>query len=210
MPTSFKSTKRAAHNVTVYVNAWQYNGGAGFDWYRLPGDADKAFEEEKDNCDEYKDEGWSAYRFDVVVSSKASDEEITQTIDAQLDELCVAAEQKKENVLTEYGSVLSKIQNKAPVYKAVQFCYTNKSGGTNMVHVTGCKLTDYQKASARIGGDQKVKWLAEFTVKKSWNDYETGGRMIGEPVNKELKAFLKRHAHPKKQVIYVGQHDLQS
>jgi hypothetical protein len=195
--------------VTVYVNAWQYNTGAGFDWYRRPGDADKAFEQEKDNCDEFRDEGWSAYRFDVVVDSKMTDEEITHYIDDQIDDLCVSATEKKENILTEYGCVLSEIaKSRGEVYKAVQFCYTNKHGGTNIVHVTGHRLTGFQKASARIGSDHKVKWLAEFTVKKSWHDYETGGRMIGTPVNKQLIAFLKRHAHKDKQVIYVGQHDL--
>lgn len=203
---------KTAKTITVYVNAWQYNTGAGFDWYRRPGDADKAFEEEKGNCEELAEEGWSAYRFDVAVPSVLSDEEITALIDEDLDGLCVKAERKVENVLAEYGEVLSKI-NPAKLqttFKAVQFCYTNKSGGTNMVHcrVEGVKLSEYQRCSAQMGGDQRVKWLAEFTVTRQWSDHETGQRMIGVPINKELKTFLRRHAKADKQVIYVGQHDL--
>jgi len=194
--------------ITVYVVAWQYNTGVGFDWYRRPGDADAAYEEEKGNADEMADEGWSAYRFDYVVSSKMSDEQITQLIDSELDDLYVKATEKHENVLDKYGKKLSEIkQSRGVVYKAVSFCYTNKSGGTNMIQCESPKLTQFQRLSARYK-DQKVKWLAEFTIQKQWHDYETGGRMIGLPVNKELKAFLKRHAHPDKQVIYVSQHDL--
>lgn len=198
--------------ITVYVVAWQYNTGAGFDWYRRPGDADTAYKEEEDNADELAEEGWSAYRFDVAVSAKLSDEQITEFIDGQLDELCQKAPQKKENVLAEYGKVLSEIEPKKllTTMKAVSFCYTNKSGGTNIVRcvVEGQTLTEFQKLSAKIGTDQKVKWLAEFTVNKQWHDHETGQRMIGTPVNKELVTFLKRHAKADKQVIYVGQHDL--
>ena len=73
---------------TVYVNAWQYNTGAGFDWYKEPKDAEHAFELEKINADDLADENWTAYMFckDVV-----SYETATEEIDARLDELCLKA-----------------------------------------------------------------------------------------------------------------------
>jgi len=242
---------KPVERVTIYVNAWQYNSGAGFDWYRRPGDADTAFEEEKNNCIELKAEGWSAYRFNFVVSSKATDEEITEAIDARIEivrlftrsiagtslrlsilrarclpiddgdspdtldlfpfvahELC-AASIKQENVLAEYGCVLSEIKakNKQPTFKAIGFSYTNKNGGTNSVICTTHALTASQKLLARYR-DQKVKWLAEFVVEKAWRDREIGNQMIGKPVNKQLVAFLKKYAHPDKQEIYVNRMEL--
>jgi len=73
---------------TVYVVAWQYNTGGGFDWYRHAHDADYAYGQEKQNVELFKDSNWTAYRFTEVVSSlDAATDEIT----AQLDELCKAA-----------------------------------------------------------------------------------------------------------------------
>lgn len=73
---------------TVYVVAWQYNTGAGFDWYRSAADADAAFEKEKVNADELADESWCAYRFDFKAATHLSDERITDLIDGDLDWLC--------------------------------------------------------------------------------------------------------------------------
>ncbi len=75
---------------TVHVVAWQYSGGAGFDWYAAKADADKAFTEEKKN--EAKPElsvsKWTAYRFSVRVPARMKPEEITNLIDSNIDERC--------------------------------------------------------------------------------------------------------------------------
>lgn len=74
---------------TVYVIAWQYNTGAGFDWYYKEADADKAWQEEKANIIELTDENWTAFRF--VHKTTKNKSAITDEIDAQLDNLCEAA-----------------------------------------------------------------------------------------------------------------------
>ncbi len=73
---------------SVHVVAWQYAGGAGFDWYHDPGAANKAFEDEKQNVAEFADQEWTAFRFDVDVSGYSN---ATREIDADLDELCALA-----------------------------------------------------------------------------------------------------------------------
>lgn len=75
---------------TVYVVAWDCESSGGFDWYFKPEDADKAFEEEKKNADEFKANQWTAYRFDYEAKAEDNDE-ITQEIDNDLIELCDAA-----------------------------------------------------------------------------------------------------------------------
>lgn len=77
---------------TVYVVAWSFDTGGGFDWYYTAASADRAFEEEKQNADspELAREGWTAYRFTVEVTGN-SPEEITDEIDAELLGLCDAA-----------------------------------------------------------------------------------------------------------------------
>jgi len=75
---------------TVYVVAWQYNTGAGFDWYHTPEAADKAFAEEKFNVKARADGNWTAYRFDY--NTTATDSlAVTDEIDAELDALCQSA-----------------------------------------------------------------------------------------------------------------------
>lgn len=96
--------------MLVHVVAWQYNGGAGFDWYLKPAHADKAYQEELANCKGLEDEGWSAYRFDFQAKSDDhTGDAITEEIDAQLDDLCAKASIKHENVLSEYGKKLSEM-----------------------------------------------------------------------------------------------------
>ena len=79
---------------TVYVVAWQYNTGAGFDWYRTPEAADKAYAEEQVNVrtPSLAAENWTAYRFDVVLPSDVRwGKPVTEYIDGQLDTLCQSA-----------------------------------------------------------------------------------------------------------------------
>lgn len=79
---------------TVYVVAWHYTGGAGFDWYGEESDAKEAYDNEKINCTEMKDCLWTAYMFPVQVGRKLVNEEITRLIDGQLDELCAKSKQR--------------------------------------------------------------------------------------------------------------------
>lgn len=81
--------------MTVYVVAWRSDGSGGFDWYHDAAAADRAFDEEKKHADEFNGTGenWTAYRIDVEVgASKPKD--ITNEIDAELDNLCENAKIK--------------------------------------------------------------------------------------------------------------------
>lgn len=73
----------------VYVVAWASDSGQGFEWYYSPAIADEMYEAERVNCRQLKDEGWTAYRFDAVVTSyeTASDE-----IQDHLDYYCGQAD----------------------------------------------------------------------------------------------------------------------
>lgn len=82
---------------SVYVVAWEYNGGGGFNWYNNPKRADKAFEEEKRNANnpDFARDGWTAFRFDVKVKSDPSrvkpggntDNAVSREIDIRLTAL---------------------------------------------------------------------------------------------------------------------------
>ena len=76
----------------VYVVAWHYETGGGFDWYYNKKVADDKFEEEKAICHNNKNLDWKAYRFDAVVSSY---ETATEEIDEHLDYYC-------ENAISKY------------------------------------------------------------------------------------------------------------
>lgn len=75
----------------VYVVAWEYNTGGGFDWYHTPEDADKAFQAEKVNCldDNLADENWTAamYEFLTELDPFIDSEDITTRIDSVCCEL---------------------------------------------------------------------------------------------------------------------------
>lgn len=75
--------------MLVHVMAWHYNGGAGFNWYRTPADADSAFAVEKGTVDSYPKDNWTAFRFDVEVENV---ETATAEIDATLDALCAGSQ----------------------------------------------------------------------------------------------------------------------
>ncbi len=83
---SLKGVKRPKVGVapvgpgTVYVVAWEYDGGGGFDWYRAKTDTDVAFVEEQKNADELVDEHWTAVQFDFEVPEKMSAEDLTERI----------------------------------------------------------------------------------------------------------------------------------
>ena len=76
----------------VYVVAWQYRGGGGFDWYKTGEAANRAFEDEKITCMANKDDpcDWTAYRFDFHRGT-LTDDQTTDAIGERLDELCLAA-----------------------------------------------------------------------------------------------------------------------
>ena len=76
---------------TVHVCAWASDGSGGFDWYANSQDADKAFEVEKNNCHEFSDDHWRAYRFEVKVAEDMSSGEITDFIDRDLRHYCNTA-----------------------------------------------------------------------------------------------------------------------
>lgn len=74
----------------VFVVAWQYHTGAGFDWYRTEEAASGAFTEEQINVQQFANENWTAYffPFDTPFSSTRA---ITHAIDGQFDSLCSQA-----------------------------------------------------------------------------------------------------------------------
>ena len=60
----------------VYVVAWSSQDGSGFEWYYSSAVADEMYKAELTMCRVMKDKGWTAYRFDAVITSyeSASDE----------------------------------------------------------------------------------------------------------------------------------------
>jgi hypothetical protein len=109
--------------ITVWVVAWQYDGGAGFNFYWDKDDAEAAWVDEVKNTEDpqLKAEGWSAYFFpfdyeltepDDGEDRAALTEAIVSEIDEDLDMSCVYADRKVENVLNLYGRVLSEIPRK--------------------------------------------------------------------------------------------------
>lgn len=80
------SAKR--RDATVHVIAWQYAGGAGFNWYTDKREAEEAFAEEERVCAQMRDSLWKSYRFDLQVGSMLMKDEITALIRGQLESLC--------------------------------------------------------------------------------------------------------------------------
>jgi hypothetical protein len=73
----------------VYVVAWRFNTGGGFDWYVYKADADAAWREERLNAESFASEGWKAYRFEYQTRLDVIyEDEITDEIGEQLDSLC--------------------------------------------------------------------------------------------------------------------------
>ena len=85
------SIKAASTQKRVHVVAWRFNYGGGFFWYPTAEQANSAFEEEFENVDKSRDD-WTAYRFTFDVPTDTPKDNITKTIDDQLDELCANAE----------------------------------------------------------------------------------------------------------------------
>lgn len=76
------------------------------------------------------------------------------------------------------------------IITAAEFSFVNKHGGTG--------LSDWDHDEKFFGG-------AELKITKVWFDYETGVRGWAEPINSELKEYLKRNA---KQEDKVSNHEL--
>ena len=77
---------------TIYIVAWEYTTGGGFDWYHTAADADKAFEHEKIICDKSEPDLWTAFRLDFNTSETDPDL-ITKAIDLSLEDLLDQADQ---------------------------------------------------------------------------------------------------------------------
>lgn len=88
-----KDIQERGEEKLVHVVAWEYAGGAGFDWFHDADAADRAFEEEKKNSGEFEANSWTAYRFDVLVHTLIP-HEITTEIENDLVALCEKAEIK--------------------------------------------------------------------------------------------------------------------
>jgi sugar phosphate isomerase/epimerase len=71
--------------MKVYVVAWEYGGGGGFDWYPDPDAASQAWKEEQKNCIAFAKENWEAVTFEYETQNVG--EAITTEIDHQLPEL---------------------------------------------------------------------------------------------------------------------------
>ena len=75
----------------VYVVAWEYSSGGGFDWFFDAPAADRAFVEEKKNVEDpaLARDNWTAARYDVEVAAdpRAEPDKVTREIDAQCCEL---------------------------------------------------------------------------------------------------------------------------
>ena len=86
---------------TVYVVAWEYDTGGGFDWYFTSEAADKEFEAEKINCLDANLalENWTAarYNFDTELDPETQGDEITERIDSVCCELFEAATKFKKD-----------------------------------------------------------------------------------------------------------------
>jgi hypothetical protein len=86
-------TEERGEEKVVHVVAWKYDGGAGFDWFHDAESADRAFEEEKKNTEQFEGASFTAYRFDVTVHTLIP-HEITTEIEDDLVALCEQAEIK--------------------------------------------------------------------------------------------------------------------
>ena len=84
-------TQEKGYEKLVHAIAWEYAGGAGFDWFHDAESADRAFEEEKKNPGEFEADSWTVYRFDVTVHTLIP-HEITTEIEGDLVALCEKAE----------------------------------------------------------------------------------------------------------------------
>ena len=78
----------------VYVVAWEYDGGGGFDWYHSESAQKEAFEREKENVREFSCAGWKAIKFSHKVRSYKT---ATAEIDSRLTEFFAAASRSRSN-----------------------------------------------------------------------------------------------------------------
>ncbi len=84
--------------MLVYVHAYERSpgsaGSGGFDWFRTQAEADASYERAGSANDQ------ADFRFDVEVEA-TEDADVTDEIDAQLDDLCAAASVRRvgEDVL---------------------------------------------------------------------------------------------------------------
>lgn len=91
--TQSNGTEENGFEKLVHAIAWEYAGGAGFDWFHDAESADRAFEEEKKNPGEFEADSWTVYRFDVTVHTLIP-HEITTEIEGDLVALCEKAKIK--------------------------------------------------------------------------------------------------------------------
>ena len=70
--------------MKIYIVAWEYNGGGGFDWYTKKKDAIKAIREERKIEIEFKKDKWTAFYFEIDLAN--FQEEITNMLDGGIVE----------------------------------------------------------------------------------------------------------------------------
>ena len=68
--------------MKIYIVAWEYIGGGGFDWYWEKKIAKKMYQEEKRNEKEFKRTKWTAYYREIDLTMFS--DEITNMIDGIL------------------------------------------------------------------------------------------------------------------------------
>lgn len=72
--------------MKVYINAWEYNYGGGFNWFPKRKHAELDFKKEQENCKEFSKDNWKAFFLEYNTSNNEPDE-ITNEIDLILSEL---------------------------------------------------------------------------------------------------------------------------
>jgi hypothetical protein len=79
--------------ATEYVNPGPRAGGGGFDWWHTAEEADKAYAFEASVAGD----DFAVFRFDytLLAAAEPSSGQITEAIDAELEELCAKAVQRK-------------------------------------------------------------------------------------------------------------------
>ena len=70
--------------MKIYIVAWEYNGGGGFDWYLKKKDALEAIKDERKNEIVWKKDKWTAFYFEVDLLSIRDD--ITDMLDGGIVE----------------------------------------------------------------------------------------------------------------------------
>lgn len=69
----------------IFVVAWEYETGGGYDWFNTLEAANTGYENELVNCEVFKEDNWKARQCIIVVPENMTNEEITDHIEANQD-----------------------------------------------------------------------------------------------------------------------------